>query len=237
MSIPFNPQRPRDSALNAVMLGVMGTGKGKIIIDFETGGDQIFTDGQGIPGFESLLKAEVQGSSSIEQLNGEGKWVRVAATPVWFSGQVDLRNLKQNETWKVDFDVSIDSVGAGSADLFATEGILRTVGIGPIARPDGVVLMNLAIDRSIRFFYFNLSGTQTLLSQSAASFYTFGTKVHCFVERTLTDYIFMFDEQGTPFTDDVPISSVIERQKDFPQFGTINSSSSSATARFDNISW
>lgn len=198
MSIPFNPQRPRDSALNAVMLGAMGTGKAKIIIDFETGGDQVFVNGQGVPGFENDIKAYKSGEAKIEQLNGKGKISSsVDSEGAFFTLEKNLLTLREDNTYKIEYTINLTSFfDIISRYVWWVRGIKTIVSAG-MSFPSNMILLLQVFrnaDNTLRVF-FHYRATNGVLTQLAIfnpATPALGQDILVSIERNATNYNFVF---------------------------------------------
>lgn len=188
MSNAFNPQRPKDSALNAVMAGAMGTGSGKVIT-FDKPPDGIIANAGGVPGFEDLAKAYSSGTNGeARQISGIGKTTTLAnADAAFFTLENDLNLLKPNGTWEVTQKINITSITASRFNVIV-RGSKTTAQITPW--PANIILiLQMLTSSQGAFFYRNTSGTLVLLSIFSSAF-TVGVQTNIGIKKDSTDYTF-----------------------------------------------
>ena len=235
MSIPFDPLKPQDNALNAVMVGAMGTGKITAnVVTFDSGGAQAYVDDQDIPGFTSLLKARffgtIDGSNLIEQdANGKGRiLVTTAARSGFFVGKNDLNTLNGG-LWNVTWEYQADTIG-GQHDTMITGSQLAVNGTGEPA--DETVGIGVFSNGDVRFrFRSSGGGGLTDFQALGAGAYVPGSAICAGIQKTGTGYVFTFN--GT-VSATLALASVQAQASEFFVGGELFTSTSGEIF-FDNL--
>lgn len=210
MANAFNPQRPQDSALNAIMAGAMGTGK-KVdtnkIITFEAA-NQNLANGADVPP-ENLIKAYNDNSARTQILNNEGHIITTSGAQFgFFSSSEDLLVVGNGSTWKMSWDLDFSTAEASSsvqAPYILDSDITTPASAG--FRSEAILIMNLEQDGTTVKFYRKRPAGQGggfVTFHEAINVYTpEGTTVECSIERRATDFNFIFD-----------VGDVISRQEE-----------------------
>lgn len=196
MANAFNPQKPQDSALNAVMMGAMGTGKKtNKIITFDAVNQNI-ANGALVPP-ENLMKAFNDNSVRTRILNNQGHIISTIGTQYgWFMSEDDLLVVGNGTTWKMSWEMDFSSTDTGTS--FQLPHILTSdiVSPGPTAfRAQSIMFMNFQSDgKRLLIRYRDTSDVFQVLLDVATANNPEGTSVVCSVERTTTQFGFVFDE-------------------------------------------
>ena len=196
MSNAFNPQKPQDSAFNAVMAGAMGTGKKtNKIITFDAANQDI-SNGADVPP-ENLMTAFNDNALRTKILNNQGHIISTVGTQYgWFMSIDDLLVIGKDNKWKMKW--TMDFATTQISTSFQLPHILTSdiVTPGPTAfRAQSLMFMNLQGNgEHLVIRYRDTSDIfQVLLSVPTANSPE-GTQVICSLERTATQFKFVFDE-------------------------------------------
>ncbi len=235
MSIPFNPLKPKDNALNATMLGAMGSGKvAANIVTFDSGGAQAYVDDQDIPGFTSLLKARffgaIDGSNLIEQdSNGKGRiLVTTAARSGFFVGKNDLNTLNGG-LWNVTWEFQADTIGGQLDTMITGSQLAVNGGSEPADESVGIAVFG---NGDVRFrFRSSGGGGLTDFQALGAGAYVPGSAICAGIQKTGTGYVFTFN--GT-VSATLAFASVQTQVSEFLAAGELFTSTSGEIF-FDNI--
>jgi len=229
MSNPFNPQRPRDSALNAVMAGAMGTGAGKTVT-FDRPPDGIISNGADVPGFGNLIKGYSAGTNGeTRQISGIGRNTTLANTDsAFFTLEDDLNQLKQDGTWEVTQKLNITSI-AGARFNAVIKGTKTTAQF--VQWPTDVILIiQMLSDLRGAFFFRNTSGILTLLSLFDSS-YTIGVQTNIGIKKDSTNYTLTIGA----VSNSVDIESVQPETNNFYTTGQFVTTENVITSEHDDI--
>lgn len=211
------------------------------VVTFDVGGDKTFVDGEGVPGFASIIKAYRGGAGTIEQLSGVGKVVTaVTADYGFFAAQ----NSMGTGTWKVFWDWAYTP--AFAANNFQTVAILNTLHTTSFQPDSSDNIVQYVIDRfngssaNVRMQYVNTSGVATSLFTISGGL-PFGQLITFSFEKDATNFIFTFDEGqilGTKVVKIIAQASVIAGRPNafFLAIDPYNAGfTHHATSKIDNI--
>jgi len=227
MANAFNPQKPQDSALNAVMMGAMGTGAKKAVT-FDVGGPKVYVDNEDIPGFTSIMKARKFGGATIEQTaGGKGKiTTTIGGDTAYFVGKKDLA-LKG--TWKMTYKINVTAVGV-VMDVFINDG--EYSGNGAV-EPSTLIVELIILSNGGVFARYRPNPSTLTTIGTIMKTYDIGVdgEVTASIEKTATDFIMTFDG----ITRQIAISSVQSHTEEKTVHGEC-CNGTTVTVEFDDIS-
>ncbi len=243
MGIPFNPLKPQDSALNAIMAGAMGTGKkvdANTIITFDAA-NQDLANGADVP-TENLIKAYNDNAVRTKIVSNEGRIITTSgAQHGFFSSSEDLLVVGTDNKWKMSWEMDFATAEASSS--FQAPYILNSDITSPASagfRSEAILIMNMEQDgTTVKFYHKNLAGSFVAFHQGINIYTPEATRIVCSIERRALDFNFVFDVGNVISKQEKPIllSLVFAHTKNMFAFGDITNNAFFGTLNINNITY
>jgi len=241
MANPFNPQKPQDSALNAVMMGAMGTGKkSNTIITFDAANQNI-SNGADVPP-ENLIKAYNGNSLRTQIVNNEGRIITTTGSQFgFFSSSEDLLAVGNGSTWKMSWEMDFATTEPGTS--FQAPYILDSDIIAPATagfRSEAILIMNMEQDgTTVKFYHKNLAGSFVAFHQGINIYTPEGTRIVCSIARRALDFNMVFDVGNVISKQEqsVLIANTFAHTKNRFAFGDITNNAFFGTLNINNITY